>query len=116
MPNKPKHPCNHPGCRELTNDRFCPNHARQARAADDARRGTATERGYNATWSRVRGMKLASNPLCERCESQGLAVEATLVHHKDRNPRNNQAENHESLCNECHDAEHTHDRWRRRTF
>jgi 5-methylcytosine-specific restriction protein A len=111
MPHRPLHPCASPGCRELVARRFCEAHAKRATQDLDARRGTATDRGYNATWSRARSMKLSNTPLCERCEAQGLVVRAVLVHHKDRNPRNNQASNHESLCSACHDAEHANERW-----
>lgn len=111
MPQRPLHPCASPGCAELVSRRFCEAHAKRAAQDLDARRGTATERGYNATWSRARAMKLANNPLCERCEARGVLERAVLVHHKDRNPRNNQASNHESLCSACHDAEHANERW-----
>jgi 5-methylcytosine-specific restriction protein A len=56
-------------------------------------------------------MKLNRDPLCERCALAGLTVAAVLVHHKDRNPRNNTVENTESLCDACHDAEHRRERW-----
>lgn len=29
MPRKPKRPCSHPGCPNLTDGRFCEEHARQ---------------------------------------------------------------------------------------
>lgn len=111
MPQRPLHPCASPGCAALVSRRFCEAHAKRAAQDLDARRGTATERGYNATWSRARTMKLSSTPLCERCEARGVVVRAVLVHHKDRNPRNNHTANHESLCASCHDSEHAQDRW-----
>jgi len=33
-------------------------------------------------------------------------VVAILVHHRDHNPKNNTAENFESLCVACHEEEH----------
>jgi hypothetical protein len=33
------------------------------------------------------------------------------VHHKDRNPYNNDDNNLESLCEPCHDVEHKKERW-----
>ncbi len=111
MPTKPRHQCNRVGCYALTSERYCAEHQRQAVEAYEAKRGTATERGYNATWARVRAMKLAGDPLCERCRVHGLTVAAVLVHHKDRNPRHNTAENIESLCDACHDDEHRNERW-----
>jgi len=111
MPMKPPHQCNRPGCRALTRARFCPEHARQAEQEYDRDRGTAAERGYTATWAKVRTLKLARNPLCERCEAQGMDVAAVLVHHRDRDPRHNADENLESLCDPCHDREHAAERW-----
>lgn len=109
MPTKQMHPCNHPGCPRLTRERFCPEHAREAAAESERTRETAAQRGYDHRWSKIRMMKLNRDPLCERC---GRAAE--LVHHKDRNPRNNAPENHESLCTACHDREHARDRFKPR--
>ena len=112
MPTKPRRPCAHRGCPSLTAERYCPAHAAQARAQAEVSRGTATERGYDGTWARMRMLKLNEVPLCQRCEIKGLSVIAVLVHHRDRNPRNNQADNLESLCVPCHDEEHAGERWR----
>ena len=76
----------------------------------DAKRGTSAERGYNWTWHKVRNMKLAENPICECCEKNGKITIAVLVHHRDRNPRNNMKNNLESLCGMCHQEEHKEDR------
>lgn len=111
MPRKPPHSCNKPGCVRLTSERYCPEHQRQAEQAYDAQRGTATNRGYDRTWAKVRAMKMSRDPLCERCLVHGLTVAAVLVHHRDRNPRNNLDENLESLCDPCHDEEHRKERW-----
>ena len=73
-------------------------------------RATATERGYNGQWKKIRDLKIKRNPLCERCYAKGFVVKAVLVHHKDRNPRNNESGNHESLCNHCHALEHRFDK------
>jgi len=75
----------------------------------EERRGTATERGYDHTWKKIRDAKLARDPLCERCSSRGRTTVAVLVHHKDRNPKNNQPDNHMSICERCHYKEHTKD-------
>ncbi|MBA4417239.1 MAG: HNH endonuclease [Syntrophus sp. (in: bacteria)] len=107
-PMRAKHQCNYQGCKALTIERFCEPHKKAVEKAYDATRGTAAERGYNSTWAKVRTMKLNADPLCERC-----GYVAVLVHHKDRNPRNNREENLESLCKEDHVKEHIQDRWRR---
>ena len=58
-------------------------------------------------------MKLAENPLCERCLEDHLTVSAILVHHQDHNQRNNEPENLESLCVMHHEDEHRGDRFRK---
>jgi 5-methylcytosine-specific restriction protein A len=111
MPSKPLKPCRHPGCPELTSGRYCPAHEKKVNDEYEQRRGTAVERGYNWNWHKIRNIKLAAFPLCERCEKTGRIVVAVLVHHKDRNPRNNDPVNLESLCEKCHQEEHKEDRW-----
>jgi 5-methylcytosine-specific restriction protein A len=45
----------------------CPAHAADGRAAADARRPSAAERGYGAAWRRRRAEFLAANPICCLC-------------------------------------------------
>ena len=59
------------------------------------------KRGYTFSWRKIRAEKLIRNPLCEVCFEK-----ATLVHHNDRDVKNNNPENHKSLCFKCHYAEH----------
>ena len=50
----------------------------------DRNRPSASKRGYNASWQRLRKAKLRKNPLCECDDCQaGLkrVVAASLVHH-----------------------------------
>lgn len=47
----------------------------------DARRGTATERGYDGRWRKARAAFLRRNPLCVHCGREGLVVAATVVDH-----------------------------------
>lgn len=48
----------------------------------DRSRGTAAERGYDATWSRLRNMHLNNHPYCARCEAEGRpGQEADMVDH-----------------------------------
>lgn len=116
MPHAPARPCRHPGCRALTTDRsgLCQEHRRQARREYDRTRPSAAARGYGGYWQKVRAAKLRQDPLCERCLAKGVIREAWGVHHKDRNPTNNAPENLESICFECHEAEHAAERWRTR--
>ena len=112
MPIKPLRPCNHPGCGRPTSERFCQEHAQRERQQYEARRGSAAERGYDGTWTKLRKLKLSADPLCERCLRRGRVVASMEVHHKDKNPWNRCWENLESLCMPCHDAEHREERWR----
>ena len=114
MPVKAKHPCNR--CRvNLTTERYCSSCLRIEEKEYDQERGTSSQRGYTATWRKVRTMKINTNPLCERCLLRGRDKATICVHHKDRNPLNNDFNNLESLCFECHQDEHKEERWRGRS-
>lgn len=103
MPQAAKRPCSWPGCGELTDGRFCADHAR----ADDRRRGTAAQRGYGHRWQKARAAYLKAHPLCRECEAQGLVVPATVVDHivPHRGDRKLfwDRSNWQPLCKEHHD-------------
>lgn len=44
-------------------------------------RASASRRGYNATWRRLRRMVLRREPLCRECKAAGFDVPAVLVDH-----------------------------------
>jgi len=71
----------------------------------DRKRGTSAQRGYGATWRKIRNRKLKIDPLCEECYTDRIEA-AILVHHIDENSRNNTPENLKSLCNQCHEKIH----------
>lgn len=117
MPTAPARPCRHPMCPATTNDGsgYCDTHRRQdgkRRYRDkgdlyDRGRGTSTERGYGTReWRPIRDAVLRGEPLCRRCRASGYRKPADLVHHIDRNPRNNSHTNLEPLCYRCHAEEH----------
>jgi 5-methylcytosine-specific restriction enzyme A len=54
QPNRILHPCSMPGCPELTLGGPCQVHRRQQQRGHDMRRGTPTERGYDADHRRLR--------------------------------------------------------------
>lgn len=54
--------------------------ARQ-KASRDKDRATASDRGYDAQWSKARKAYLKRHPLCEQCESNSKITPAVLVHH-----------------------------------
>lgn len=56
----------------------------------------------DAPWRRLRASVLAEEPLCRHCAARGLVVEATDVDHINNDPTNNDRENLQPLCHECH--------------
>ena len=103
MPTKPKKPCKHPGCSQLTNDRYCDIHAK--RHADD--RASAYERGYSSRWQKVSKQFLTKHLLCVECQRNKKLTPATVVDHI-KPHRRDQAlfwdeSNWQPLCKMCHD-------------
>lgn len=47
----------------------------------DARRGSASKRGYGHRWSKAAKTHLARHPLCRGCEAEGVVAAADLVDH-----------------------------------
>ena len=98
MPRKPKKPCKHPGCPNLTDGDYCIEHAKfhvQDRSI------------YNSKWNRVRKIFLIAHPFCVRCKSEGRLVKATVVDHIVPH-RGDKAlfwdeGNWQPLCKKCHD-------------
>ena len=115
MPNSPSRICSSPGCFVIVRDggNRCVKHAEEYRTR---RRGIPENRGSRPTdpflgstaWQKLRKAKLASNPVCERCERDGRTTPATQVHHvKARQDAPDEAlawENLESICTRCHRA------------
>ena len=67
-------------------------------------RASASQRGYDARWRRLRALALAMQPLCAECLRHNLTTAATEVHHIDAKRRGglDVLENLESLCKSCH--------------
>jgi 5-methylcytosine-specific restriction endonuclease McrA len=61
--------------------RFCTQHERASRSAQDQRRGSPAERGYDSKWRRERDRFIAAHPLCQKCDEDGRTVAATDVDH-----------------------------------
>ena len=105
-----KRPCRHPACRLLTDHKsgFCyPKHYKPINKAYEKQRGSSSDRGYDASWRRVRKAKLNTDDLCERDRCGRIA---TTVHHKipiEEWPEGRlRFDNLESLCRDCHEDEH----------
>jgi 5-methylcytosine-specific restriction protein A len=82
LPHAPLRPCLKTGCNKKVRSGYCPEHQREKYKLQDEQRGTSTERGYDATWQKLRKLKLATNPLCELCLKKGIVEPATEVDHK----------------------------------
>lgn len=110
MPAAPRKPCRKPGCSALHHNAsgLCDEHQAQAQVAYDRSRGSAASRGYDAAWRALRDIKLRANPMCEGKSCKHVAF---LVHHKDKNPRNNSQDNLMSVCTPCHERIHAQDRF-----
>lgn len=114
MPNKPKHPCVYPGCPETTNQgAYCPLHAKQIKANYEKTRETATARGYDTRWARLRKMTLARHPMCQCSQCKGHDKAANLIHHDNGNPKDNREVNLIAYNDNCHNKQHMKqgDRW-----
>ena len=85
MPMKPKRPCRHPFCKNLTDDRrgFCELHRGSAdNLYARQRTDTAEQKLYSSVrWRKLRAAKLAENPFCEICRAAGRVAVASIVHH-----------------------------------
>ena len=110
MPNRPLHPCAHPGCSVLVDggESRCPEHRRQIAREREDRRGSSTARGYGADWQRLRKRKLQADPLCEDCESRGRVTLAEEFDHiiriVERPDLRLDWDNLQCLCQKCHAA------------
>lgn len=105
MPKKPKRPCSHPGCPELTDGRYCEPHQKLAdQQYEKYDRDPATRKRYGRTWKRIRDRYIAKFPVCEMCADNNKLVPAQEVHHiKPLSKGGTHAEsNLMSLCTACH--------------
>lgn len=85
MPRAAAHPCSHPGCMTLSEERFCIVHTQSRKREFDARRGNSATRGYDSAWRALRRSFLSRHPLCE-CDECGAGVirvtAANVVDHR----------------------------------
>ncbi len=116
MPRKPKRPCSHPGCPNLTDGRFCEEHTRQHNQDyEKYERNPQTKRRYGRAWKRIRDKYVSLHPFCEICYSNGVLVETEEVHHKKplSEGGTHERDNLIALCKSCHSRIHAErgDRW-----
>ncbi len=105
MPTKPKRPCNHAGCPELTHNRYCDKHQK---AVDNCynkyQRDPMTKKRYGRCWKRIRDRYIKAHLLCEECSKAGRLTPAEEVHHVlplSKGGDHSEA-NLMSLCTSCH--------------
>ena len=101
MPYKPKRPCRHPGCPNLSDGLYC-----EAHVVGDARESAAV-RGYDRRWQATRARFLRMHPLCAECGRAGRIVAASVVDHITPH-RGDKAlfwdeGNWQPMCKACHD-------------
>ncbi len=98
MPRRPPHPCAHQGCPNVTRERYCEAHAAES-SRYDQERGSASSRGYGASWRKLRAWYLARNPLCVMCGKAAREVDHILPR---EDGGTDDQENLQSLCKSCH--------------
>lgn len=82
MPSRLRKRCGFQGCPNLTLERYCPEHQRQARAISDRKRGTTKERGYDSDWERVAQQRRELDAyLCQACLLEERLTASKLVDH-----------------------------------
>lgn len=109
MPTKPKHPCSWPGCPNLTDKAYCPEHMKAAnKRYEKYRRDPQTRTRYGKTWQVIRNRYKAKHPLCEMCLNESRATPMDHVHHilPLREGGTNDESNLMSLCKACHSKVH----------
>lgn len=103
MPNKPKNPCSHPGCPNLTDRKYCELHKKE----HTSDRPSAESRGYDARWRKASKRFLLMFPFCSVCQREGKITKATVVDHivPHRGDQNLfwDEQNWQPLCKSCHD-------------
>jgi len=114
MPTKSLRFCNHPGCKQLTDNSYCPDHIAECEAKQAERlkrydkvRGNAQSRGYTGRWQKASKAFLnkPENQIC-KLHLQGCTMIATCVDHID--PHNGQGDsrfwdkmNWQAACIHC---------------
>jgi 5-methylcytosine-specific restriction protein A len=76
-------------------------HKRQSKQTAPTR-ATASSRGYDGRWQKIRLQFLFDNPLCQDCEQEGRTVAASEVDHIDGNVGNMDNSNFRALCKSHH--------------
>lgn len=107
MPYKPKKPCRHPNCPNLTHDTYCDVHKAKHNADyNNFKRTQESKAFYNSTrWRALSKHQLTIQPLCQECLKNNRFIKAQIADHIV--PIKNGGEkydidNLQSLCLSCH--------------
>lgn len=109
MPRRPKKPCAYPGCPNLTEGRFCPEHQQQVNHNyEKYGRDRELKSKYGRAWKRIRDKYALEHPVCEICFARGIMVETEEIHHKIplREGGTHDRSNLIALCKSCHSHIH----------
>lgn len=103
MPARLPTACAQPGCPNLTRQRFCNEHRREASKQADKHRSNANQRGYTSRWARARRLFLLrpENAACAVCGLPATCVDH-VVPHKGNSRIFWDERNWQALCAHCH--------------
>ncbi len=126
MPTAAKKFCKVTSCSSFAVDgSYCAKHKPEMDSAKERKRtlqkrqyqktrATTTQQGYGNDWRKVRNAYINAHPLCEEHKRRGVPVLAVMVDHivpLSEGGDRLSFENLQSLCNDCHEAKHKHERW-----
>lgn len=102
--------CNAPACGKLINSPgYCAKHQhipKQHKQQYEAKRESASARGYSSQWRKARIGYLAKHPLCCECTKRGLVVAGNVVDHIKPHLGDKglfwDSDNWQTLCATCH--------------
>lgn len=109
----PAKTCAEPRCPTLVakGETYCRPHFLGRRRAADAKRPSASARGYDSKWRETRASYLRSHPICE--DKAGCIARATDVHHLDgqgpKGERGHDFTNLQALCHAHHSQITSHE-------
>lgn len=117
----PSRPCTYPGCHNFAKHGRCDLHISQVKKKYDANRELNEEWRdwiHSRRYRTAAAIFKANNPLCVRCEAKEIITPVYLIHHKIPHEGDWNLfwdkENWESLCNSCHEEEHSSNRFGRK--
>jgi len=111
-------PCRHAHCSALlAKPGLCAVHVGDIKVsgrANDLRRGSSTQRGYDYKWQKTSAGYLKSHPLCVCCDAKGIVTPAAEVDHiipiQVDPMRKYDRSNWQALCKPCHTTKTNQDR------